>query len=238
MVAFQRYTVLGIELGSNTLASVPQLLVSDDLWPRPADAQRYSLWQWNNTACSVHKGPASACLIALKPSVRTVVGTGGGVGGGVGDGGIGGDGDGVVGGRRGTDTDTDPAPAAASPDAVDWSLWSAAPVLSNGYTFLGETSKYVSVSPDRFLSITVVSNAVTTSTSNNNTVTNSNSNNTVTNSNTAVSNGILVKLVGGYDAATQVGEEVDLMFAGPDSTLRLVRVTVDASGEWSGLLSM
>ena len=46
-----------------------------------------------------------------------------------------------------------PTPARPSPDQVKWALWSAAPVLSNGYSFLGEKDKYVSVSPNRFKAV-------------------------------------------------------------------------------------
>ena len=33
---------------------------------------------------------------------------------------------------------------------MDWGLWTAAPILANGYALLGEVGKYVALSPDRF----------------------------------------------------------------------------------------
>ena len=40
-----------------------------------------------------------------------------------------------------------------SKGAVAWKLFTLSPVLSNGWALLGETSKFVPVSPQRFLSV-------------------------------------------------------------------------------------
>ena len=46
-------------------------------------------------------------------------------------------------------------PSPPSPDETTWELWSIAPTLSNGITFLGEYKKYVAMSPDRFENLVV-----------------------------------------------------------------------------------
>jgi hypothetical protein len=43
-----------------------------------------------------------------------------------------------------------PPPAPPKPDAVPWRLYSASPLLHDGYALLGEVGKFVPVSPARF----------------------------------------------------------------------------------------
>ena len=100
------YTVLAIELKDSSSNNMATELSAADLWPKPASSAEYNLWQWNNSACSMDKGPAGACVAALRRTPAAVPAVAAAAG---------------------------PTPAQPSPDQVKWSLWSAAPVLSNGY---------------------------------------------------------------------------------------------------------
>lgn len=97
-------------------------------------------------------------------------------------------------------------PSPPSPDHVEWSLWSVSPVLSNGYTLLGESAKYVSVSPSRFKRVAAENTPGTAKT------------------------GIAVTLIGAP------GEKVGLAYVSPDNLVRVRTVAVGGVGEWSGVL--
>ena len=54
---------------------------------------------------------------------------------------------------RGSEGESSSDAAFLSGDAVSWTLWTCVPETANGYILLGEIGKYVTVSPDRFASI-------------------------------------------------------------------------------------
>ena len=116
------YTLLSA--GSNA-PNIPLSLTLGDLWPAVAPGTAYVAWPWNASACSTHGALASTCAFAV-PALPS--------------------------GPRAAETSTSGGVivAPSTPDAIPWSLWSIAPCFTNGYTLLGETGKYVTMSPTRF----------------------------------------------------------------------------------------
>ena len=132
--------------------SVPTRLTYLDLYPLH-DSVRYWMWQFNNIICSTEGSPASDCLIELKNAGHARETT-------------------LVHdeyGRKSSSNIQENGALGSSiisngttsnlRDSATWSLWTCSPEI-NGLVLLGEVAKYVSISPDRFLSITPTSSGI------------------------------------------------------------------------------
>ena len=95
---------------------------------QPAGNGTYVAWEWGcDTAIRCADGsPASSCVTPLSLAEPLIIQTSASESG----------------------ADDNAQPTSYSPRT--WQLWSAAPVLSSGFALLGEISKAVRVSPDRF----------------------------------------------------------------------------------------
>lgn len=133
VLAMRAYTVLVAGSGLSSI-SVPQTLVSSDLWPTPAQSA-YMMWQWNSTSCTPGASSA-ACLYPLTSSSATGAASGLPVG------------------------PSHSTAAFMTADATPWSLWSVVPTWTGtGQTrlvLMGEPSKYVPVSTYRFACVSSV----------------------------------------------------------------------------------